>query len=52
VYRFSLGTHKWGWFIVVALMIIHILKLFVFVNDSKRDINDSDVDVIHLEIHP
>ena len=33
-------------------MVIHILKLFVFVNDSKRDINDSDVDVIHLEIHP
>jgi hypothetical protein len=33
-------------------MVIHILKLFVFVNGSKRDINDRDVDVIHLEIHP
>jgi hypothetical protein len=47
VYRFFLGTSKWGWFIVIATMVTQILILSVFVSGSKRDFNDSTVDMVY-----
>jgi hypothetical protein len=38
---------KWGWFIVIATMVAQILILSVFVSGSKRDFNDSTVDMVY-----
>jgi hypothetical protein len=45
VYRFFLGTSKWGWSIVIATMITQIAILSIFVGGSKRDFSDSKVDM-------
>ena len=45
VYRFFLGTSKWGWSIFIATMITQIAILSIFVGGSKRDFSDSKVDM-------
>ena len=35
VYRFFLGTNRWGWFIVVVTIMLQLLIISIFVGGSK-----------------
>ena len=47
VYRFFLGTSRWGWFIVAATIIVQLSIMTIFVGGSKRDLSYDKSDMVY-----